>query len=192
MTVDILTGLLVLITGFYAWVTFRILRANERVVEVMKQQSESLIRPYITVTPFIERNSPVFVLRVKNTGKMPALKLRLKLDKDFYSFGDKNRNIADFPAFLNTIDSFAPSEELLFSLDMGTSLFQEEKSINPKQFIITTAYSFGETQVEETHAVDLRSYWRANIPSDSHEKRLGDIQKEISKLVHVIKEVKGK
>ena len=187
MTVDILTALLVLITGFYAWVTFRILEENERVVEVMRQQSESLVRPYVTVTPFIERNSPAFILSVKNTGKMPAVKLRLKLDKDFYSFGDKNRNIAEFPAFLNIIDSFAPNEELLFSLDMGTHLFTEEEYMNPKQFTVTAVYSFGEIQVEEEHAIDLRSYWRANIPSDVYEKRLGDIQKEISKLTDVIK-----
>ena len=186
MTIDILTGLLVLITGFYAWVTYHILKANERVVEVMSQQSESLVRPYITVTPFIERSSPIFTLSVKNTGKMPAVKLRLKLDKDFYSFGDKNRNIAEFPAFLNVIDSFAPGEEFLFTLDIATHLFKEEY-INPKQFTITAIYSFGETQVEEAHSIDLRSYWQVNIPSDTHEKRLGDIQKEISKLTDVIK-----
>ena len=31
----ILTGALVLVTAFYAWATYRILKANERVVEVM-------------------------------------------------------------------------------------------------------------------------------------------------------------
>jgi len=192
MTVDILTGLLVLITGFYAWVTFRILKENERVVEVMRKQSESLVRPYITVTPFIEKNSPTFILSIKNTGKMPAVKLRLKLDKDFYSFGDEKQNIAEFPAFLNIIDSFAPNEELLFSLDIGTQLFKEDEYMNPKQFTVTAIYSFGETQVEEGHAVDLRSYWQANIPSDAYAKGLGDIKKEISKLTNVIKGMRDK
>lgn len=35
MTIEILTAALVLITAFYAWATFKILGANEKVVEVI-------------------------------------------------------------------------------------------------------------------------------------------------------------
>ena len=42
MTNEILTGALVLITGFYAWATYKILKANERVVEVMHEQAEAV------------------------------------------------------------------------------------------------------------------------------------------------------
>jgi len=118
MTIDILTGLLVLITGFYAWATFRILKANERVVEVMHSQSEAMTRPYVTVTPFIEVGSPVFCLKIRNAGKTAANCVRLSLDKDFYRFGEKgkDRNLAELPAFSNEIDALSPNEEIIFTL----------------------------------------------------------------------------
>ena len=46
---DWLTLALVVITGLYAWATFRILRANEAVVAAMKEQTETQLRPYLIV-----------------------------------------------------------------------------------------------------------------------------------------------
>ncbi|MEW8505505.1 MAG: hypothetical protein AB2598_02295 [Candidatus Thiodiazotropha sp.] len=54
MMIDYLTGALVIITGFFAWATFRILRANEKVVEVMHEQAEAVTRPYVSVDPVLE------------------------------------------------------------------------------------------------------------------------------------------
>ena len=51
---EVLTAILVLITGFYAYVTFRILKANEKVVAEMGNQTESINRPYINIRPFTE------------------------------------------------------------------------------------------------------------------------------------------
>jgi len=42
---ELLTATLVVVTGFYAWATFRILKANDKVVDVMRKQNEALIRP---------------------------------------------------------------------------------------------------------------------------------------------------
>ncbi len=56
----ILTGALVLVTAFYAWATYRILKANERVVEVMHEQAAAIARPYVTITPFLELDNPIF------------------------------------------------------------------------------------------------------------------------------------
>jgi len=40
---------LVIITAFYAWVTFRIMKANERTVAAMHSQIESATRPYVAL-----------------------------------------------------------------------------------------------------------------------------------------------
>ena len=56
--IEILTAVLVIITGFYAWATFRILRANEKVVSVMEKQAVAMGRPYVTVTPFVLPGTP--------------------------------------------------------------------------------------------------------------------------------------
>ena len=190
MTIEILTGLLVLITGFYAWATFHILKANERVVEVMKSQSEAMTRPYLTVTPFIEVGSPVFCLKIKNTGKTAANRLRLSLDKDFYRFGEKgkDKNLAELPAFCNEIDALNPNEEITFSLALAPAFFNEkaDESLTPSQFTVTARYSFGEKTFEEAHMVDLRSYFMADVPQDIHAKELKDIRTEIAKVADAI------
>lgn len=43
-TLEILTSVLVLITGFYAWATYRLLKANERAVSAMRKQTAEFIR----------------------------------------------------------------------------------------------------------------------------------------------------
>ena len=74
-------------------------------------------------------------------------------------------------------------------LDSAPAIFYEDanQSANPQQFSIEATYSYGEVKVAETSEIDLRPYLYADIPSDIHAKRLGDIQKEISKLTDVIK-----
>jgi hypothetical protein len=64
VAIEILTSLLVIITGFYAWVTFRIMKANERTVAAMHSQIESATRPYIAVGLVTIPNSNMFYLRV--------------------------------------------------------------------------------------------------------------------------------
>ena len=58
--IDILTFLLVVITGFYAWVTFKILNAYEAVLSEMRNEQESLFRPYISIAPTFYPDNPCF------------------------------------------------------------------------------------------------------------------------------------
>ena len=58
--IEVLTCLLVAITGFYAWVTYKMLTA-------LQQQAEAVTRPYLTINVFSEPHSVVFYLRIANT-----------------------------------------------------------------------------------------------------------------------------
>jgi hypothetical protein len=69
--VEVLTGILVVITGFYAYVTFRILKVNRDAVAAVREQIESSLRPYVTVKLILEQ-FPIFHLRVANDGKTSA------------------------------------------------------------------------------------------------------------------------
>jgi len=60
--IEILTALLVVITGIYAWFTFRILKANERIVEKMHEQQEAMYRPYIAISPVVYPENPIAFL----------------------------------------------------------------------------------------------------------------------------------
>jgi len=194
--IDILTGLLVLITGFYAWATFRILKANERVVEVMRSQSEAMTRPYIIISPYLEPETSMVRLVISNTGKTAANHLRLFIDKSFYPFGElkEDRNLAALPAFQDEIDSFAPGLEITFGLAVGAHLFNEktDEELTPKQFSITAEYSFGDTKVKEAHSIDLRFLYMVDVPQDLYVKHLKEIKAEIGKVSSSLKTMADK
>lgn len=189
--VEFLTALLVIITAFYAWVTYRILKANESVVDAMREQSEAVLRPYVTVTPFLEPDNPIFYLRIANLGKTAATNLRLRIDRSFFKFGERSErnDLASFAAFNQTIDSLPPGSEIVFSLAQSFVVFADgaDSSTCPTNFAITATYGFGSKQVEESHVVDLRPYLHADVPQDPIVRKLRAIKDSIDKLAGVVK-----
>jgi hypothetical protein len=186
MTVEILTAALVLITAFYAWATFKILRANERVVEVMRDQAIATSRPYVVVAPLLEFDNPIFYLRISNLGRTAATNLRLTIDKSFFKFGEesKDRDLASFTAFNRPIDSFPPGGEITFALAQGFKIF-EGNAENPKlphTFSVTAEYGFADKQVREVNQIDLRPYLNADIPQDAYVRKLKDINESLKTI----------
>lgn len=191
MVIEFLTALLVVITGFYAWVTYRILKANERVVEGMREQSEAAYRPYVTVIPFLEPDNPIFFLRVANLGKTAATDLRLVIDRSFFKFGERSErnDLASFAAFNQPIDSLPPDSEIVFGLAQGFVVFADgaDPTTCPTTFTVTASYKFGSKQVDERHIVDLRPYRHADVPHDPVIRKLKAINDSIDKLTAAIK-----
>ena len=145
MTIEVLTGLLVAITAFYAWVTYKILTVNERTLTAMQQQSEAVTRPYVTINVFSEPNSVVFYLRIANTGRTGATSVRLSLDRDFYQYGQKNRpSLREATVFQQPIEQLPPGAEMIFGLAQGFVVLGKEAdpSVTPPVFSIVATYSF--------------------------------------------------
>ncbi|MCR4287469.1 MAG: hypothetical protein NUW09_05610 [Deltaproteobacteria bacterium] len=184
--IELLTGALVVITAFYAWATYKILRVNEKVVEVMHKQAEAISRPYVSITPFLEPDNPIFYLRISNTGKTAAYNLRLTLDKSFYKYGEmsEDANLALCAAFNQTIDSFQPGAELIFSLAQSYKLFNEktDRSVLPQSLTIIAEYSFADKVVVEKNMVDFRPYLGSDVPQDPYLRKLKDISKAIENV----------
>jgi hypothetical protein len=189
--IEFLTALLVVITSFYAWVTYRILKANERVVEAMREQSEAAYRPYVTVTPFLEPDNPIFFLRIANLGKTAATDLRLAIDRSFFKFGERSErnDLASFAAFNQPIDSLPPDSEIVFGLAQGFVVFADgaDPTTCPTTFTVTASYRFGSKQVEERHIIDLRPYLHADVPQDPVIRKLKAINDSIGKLTGAVK-----
>lgn len=183
MVLEILTGLLVLITGFYAWATYRMLRANEKVIAVMKEQSEAMTRPYVNAFPVLEADNPIFYLRIKNTGKTAAQNLKLSIDKSFFKFGEerKENNLSEHRAFKDVITSFHPGSEIDFSLAQGFVVFGDKanEETMPTEFTVVAEYSYDGKTVKETSIIDLRPYLGANIPQDAYIRKLKDIAEAV-------------
>jgi hypothetical protein len=189
---EILTAVLVLITAFYAWATYRILKANEKVVQVMQEQSEAMTRPYVTVSTTLEADNPIFYLSITNTGRTAARNLRLILDKPFHKFGEpsKDRDIGTFSAFNHPVDAFPPGASMIFSLAQGSVVFAKDadESMLPKRFTVTTEYEYGlDKKVREDHVIDLRPYLNADIPQEAMIRKLADMIKALEKIATNVK-----
>lgn len=163
MVIEYLTAILAFITAIYAYLTLRMAKASEASVTAMRDQSEAMSRPYVTVAPFIRPHTTLLYLRVSNIGKMAAQNLRLSLDRDFFPFGEVNRperNLRTISAFSTPIDSFAPGMELIFALAQGFVIFGEsaQPGACPTQFSVTATYEFLGKSVTEVNRIDLRPY----------------------------------
>jgi hypothetical protein len=188
MTNEILTGALVLITGFYAWATYKILKANERVVEVMREQAEAVTRPYVTVSAVLEPDNPIFYLRIANLGKTAANDLSLRIDRPFFAFGQnkEDHNLAERFIFKNTITSFPAGSEIVFSLAQSFVIFGEnaDGGTVPSSFVVTAEYSYAGKRVKESNPIDLRPYLGATIPQDAYVRKLKAMIEAIEKIAN--------
>lgn len=158
-TTDWLTFALVVITAFYAWATFRILRANEGVVGAMREQTETQLRPYVAVSVGTRMGTTLLILEIQNTGRSPAVNVQLRLDKAFYFNGEKtSQNLAALPAFTQSIEALSPGAHLQFILGVGHVLFSDaiDDTVSPKVFTVSADYRFAEKHYVEHHTIDLR------------------------------------
>lgn len=183
--IEILTALLVIITGLYALFTFRILRANEKVVGKMRDQQEAMYRPYVSISPVVYPENPIAFLKIKNSGLTAANNLRLNLDKDFFQFGEnkEERNLKSRSAFKDPIDSFVPGAEIYFYLAQSFVIFgkKEGQELTPTTFTVTAEYEYLDKKVAEKTVVDLSPYLGAANPHDPIVCQLKAIKEAIEK-----------
>lgn len=182
----VLNGLLVVVTAFYAWATFRILKANEGVVSIMKQQTESLTRPYIHPVLYLVPGTNIFALRIENTGRTAATNLRLSLDRDFFAFAENRpeRNVRSFNAFSQAIASFGPGARIDVWLGQGTHFFGDgaKSNLTPPIFTVQAVYEFGPKSVMEETMIDFRPYLMTDLPRQPLAEELKDIKRVLEDL----------
>ena len=184
MVIEYLTAILAFITAIYAYLTHRMARASEASVEAMHAQNDALTRPYITVTPFVRKHTPLLYLRIENSGRTAAENVRLTLDRDFFQFGEKNKpmkNLRNMSAFQNTIDSMPPSLKLNFVLGQAWVIFGKnaDSTATPNRFVVTVKYEYSDKSVEEAHQVDLRPYLKTEVERDPVVEELEKIRKTL-------------
>lgn len=169
--IDFLTAILVIVTAIYSYLTYKMAKASEASVEAIREQSESMLRPYVSVSPYIRPQTTILYLRIENTGRTAAGNLQLSMDKDFFQFGEgqqPDRNLRTKAAFVDAIQSLPPGGKLVFALAQGFNIFaaDADASIVPQQFAITAEYEFSRKKVKETHRIDLRPYFGTECERD--------------------------
>lgn len=188
MILEVLTGALVVITGFYAWVTFQIMKANKDTVATMREQTESVTRPYISMAVFTVPNNPIFYLRIANRGRTGATNVQLTLDRDFYQYGDRKTgtNLRIVKAFQQPIEQLPPGAELIFALATHFAVFAKDanSSLTPRVFTITATYSYGNKTVTENTVIDLEPYFGSTDLPSAVADELVKIREELAKIAN--------
>lgn len=187
LAIAITAGISVLVTLIYTVVTFRILKANQAVVAAMRDERLAQNRPYIRITVFIRTGTQLIYLSVKNTGRAPAWKLRLTIERDFYTLGARRSdgNLASFAAFAQVIECFPPDAEMQFLLGTGPSIFgaDVDRSRVPLEFDIVANYGFEGSSVAERTTVDLKPYMSVAIPHHP-------VVEELERMRNVLSEIR--
>ncbi len=186
MTMEILTAILVIITGIYAFLTYKMSRISERTAQIMNEQTEAMSRPYIIIQPMVRPHSQFLYLKIYNSGKTPALNVKLELDKDFYQFDEPTKNLKETSIFTSTIDSLAPNQELFFALGQGWVIFGESKNPLPQQFTITATYSYMNKEVVEKNNIDLSTFMQSEGEKNPIDEELERIRKIQENLINVV------
>jgi hypothetical protein len=116
-TIDYLTAILVFITAIYSYLTHKMAKASEASVQAVRDQSDTMLRPYVSISVYIRPHTPILYLKIENTGRTAAEDLQLVMDKDFFQFGERNqadKNLRTKAAFVNSIQSLPPNGKLIF------------------------------------------------------------------------------
>ena len=179
--------LLLLVTTFYAWATFKILKANEAVVNAMQEQTKAQLRPYIVVSVSPRIGTTLLCLEIKNTGRSPATNLRLSIDRDFYMNGEMRigNNISELPAFTSPIESLAPDTRLIFILGVGGTIFgsANDPSLCPSVFKVSAKYTYNDSIYSEESTLDLRPMLHSSVLHDPVAKELKRFRESLEKIL---------
>lgn len=183
-----LTAALVVITGFYAYATFKILAANQEAARAMERQVDASLRPYVVVTVLTEPLSSVLYLRIANEGKTAAENLRLTISRDFYRHGVRgdDHNLARYPAFQQEFRSFPPGSELVFELAQSFVVFGEkaDPATTPSEFQVVARYRSGSKMIDEMTDIGLRQYLNSSPRPDALAKQVKEARESVEKIVH--------
>ena len=165
---EILTFVLVVITAGYAYVTYRMAMASEHSVALMREQIDSMARPYVCLSLVKQRNSPFIYLRIENTGKTSAHNMTLKWGPEFEKVMHLKllAMLNSAYIFKNNIATFPPNSPIKYLFGVGDSLIQDEKNEVQIPLSITATYTFGKRTVSETTWLDVKQYHSTSLDKD--------------------------
>lgn len=183
---EYLTFSLVVITGLYAFFTYKILKANQNSVSAMQKQMEASSRPYVTARISMQVGEPFFYLNIENIGKTAAKNLILSIDKDFFQYGEKKaeRNIKEFPVFKNNVSELPAGTHLFYPLISSVDILSDsaDTELVPREFSVTAEYAyFNKKVVKEVFHFDLSAYQNCIALKDPIVTAINAVTKEIGK-----------
>ncbi len=188
----LVTFVLVIITGLYAYWTRRIAQSNEKLIKAMQEEHEAQRRPYIQIRTY-DRLEAIVCLLIKNVGKTAARNVKFEIDQDIFQYGKPERNIKEFPLFKDGAEAIPPETEYHIDLAQYQLFFADEQDKEempklPSIFKITCIYSFFDKSVKEETVIDIKSTRKTVLATNIVAYRLKEIKEEVAKIIKEIKE----
>lgn len=186
---EILTLLLVVITGVYAWLTHGILKANQKSVETMKDQIEASFRPHLIGRVTSRIGTDLLILRIENIGRSVANRLRVRMDRDYFQNAQRNgSNLKELEFFNREIASFAPGQYADFMLGRASMLLGEGASsgLSPRRFCLTFDYESVGKEYKDVQEIDVGALSDTLIEHNSLVDEVKKIPASIDSLKKVI------
>jgi hypothetical protein len=178
-----LTLVLVAITGFYAWATLRILKANEASVAAMRDQQEAEQRPYIAVRPFIRPGTTLVCLELCNDGRSAATDVCLSMSESYLFNGEEHgSDLAKAPAFTRPINGLSAGARHVYILGAGHQVLLRNDTRCPMVFTVKAAYKFGARTYSEDCIIDLHPMVQATSVPDPVVDELKNVVNQLKTL----------
>jgi hypothetical protein len=182
--IAILTFVLAVSTGIYAYLTWRMVNETKRMREI---QSEPNISIYFKSK---EEYIGLIDLVIKNIGLGPAFNIDFKVNPDF-KYTD-NKNISELNLFKNGLNHLAPNQEIIFFLN-SLPIILEQKL--PLSFDITVNYeNVMKKKFQNTYNIDLLEIMGLRRAGEPPLKKISDqlekINNEIKKMFNFFPQLK--
>ncbi|MEQ8744165.1 hypothetical protein [Parasphingorhabdus sp.] len=141
--------ILIVITGIYAYLTFRMVRNSE---EQLWQSTRALVVAKVTV-----QQGALLILKFENLGPTNAESFTVDIDRPIIkTIGQKN-DIRELPFFKNGLSTFPPNAPIAFSIGLTHEWLNEntDREMHPASFSIKLTYATGGRKISETIELNI-------------------------------------
>jgi len=170
--IAILTLVLAVITGIYAFLTWRMVKETKRMREI---QSEPNISIYFKSK---EEYIGLIDLIIENIGQGPAFNIKLVVNPDFkYS---NQKNISELNLFKNGMHHLAPGQQIKFFLNSLAAMMAK----GCMNFDVIVNYeNFASKKFKRTFNIDLSEIMGLRRVGDPPLKRISDQLEKINEVM---------
>lgn len=150
------------VTGVYAWLTFRLVKAAE-------EQSWEVSRARIVVKIATNQGGQLFLLHIENSGRSSAYDLTLAIDRPLHTDLGQKEDIRDRPLFKNGLRSFPPDTTVRFALGVTFQYLNDAKdrSQHPTSFMVSANYRTAGRVMKEDFLIDIHEqFWLSSRDTD--------------------------
>lgn len=143
---------LLLVTGIYAWLTYKLVQASE-------QQAWEISRPRVVVALQSNQGGQFLLLHIENTGLTGAENLRLSVDRPVRQQFGANNDITAAPIFQDGLKLFQPRLPIRLGLGVAHAYLNEgvDRNQHPLSFTVTAEYSGAGRRLQEVFPIEVEA-----------------------------------